>query len=125
MMCFGLMSCSCLLSGLVCYFFFFKQKTAYEMRISDWSSDVCSSDLWHPVGDVLRVANLAHHVFVEAAGCHVSPLAEIDFGRVGASTRAAPVLGTPSFGRNPAKEQAPILRRTLNRPPLPQPQRSE
>src|SRR3546814_9503137 len=28
-----------------CRFFFFKQKTAYEMRISDWSSDVCSSDL--------------------------------------------------------------------------------
>src|SRR3546814_4857394 len=28
------------------YFFFFKQKTAYEMRISDWSSDVCSSDLY-------------------------------------------------------------------------------
>src|SRR3546814_4096074 len=28
-----------------CCFFFFKQKTAYEMRISDWSSDVCSSDL--------------------------------------------------------------------------------
>src|SRR3546814_428983 len=27
-------------------FFFFKQKTAYDMRISDWSSDVCSSDLW-------------------------------------------------------------------------------
>src|SRR3546814_5456860 len=27
------------------YFVFFKQKTAYEMRISDWSSDVCSSDL--------------------------------------------------------------------------------
>src|SRR3546814_1362187 len=34
---------------MCCYFlvviFFFKQKTAYEMRISDWSSDVCSSDL--------------------------------------------------------------------------------
>src|SRR3546814_11906141 len=32
---------------MTCYydFFFFKQKTAYEMRISDWSSDVCSSDL--------------------------------------------------------------------------------
>src|SRR3546814_2967640 len=29
----------------MCGFFFFKQKTAYEMRISDWSSDVCSSDL--------------------------------------------------------------------------------
>src|SRR3546814_17541828 len=30
---------------LFVFFFFFKQKTAYEMRISDWSSDVCSSDL--------------------------------------------------------------------------------
>src|SRR3546814_4851964 len=30
---------------IFCCFFFFKQKTAYEMRISDWSSDVCSSDL--------------------------------------------------------------------------------
>src|SRR3546814_12469122 len=30
---------------MCCIFFFFKQKTAYEMRISDWSSDVCSSDL--------------------------------------------------------------------------------
>src|SRR3546814_15750715 len=29
----------------IIFFFFFKQKTAYEMRISDWSSDVCSSDL--------------------------------------------------------------------------------
>src|SRR3546814_5830164 len=40
-------------------FFFFKQKTAYEMRISDWSSDVCSSDLVladafdHPAPDLL------------------------------------------------------------------------
>src|SRR3546814_2298780 len=34
--------------GLVVSFFFFKQKTAYEMRISDWSSDVCSSDLPEP-----------------------------------------------------------------------------
>src|SRR3546814_9001018 len=40
-------------NGVICvavlfclfFFFFFKQKTAYEMRISDWSSDVCSSDL--------------------------------------------------------------------------------
>src|SRR3546814_12005696 len=30
---------------MLCLFLFFKQKTAYEMRISDWSSDVCSSDL--------------------------------------------------------------------------------
>src|SRR3546814_5164661 len=32
-------------TSLCYFFFFFKQKTAYEMRISDWSSDVCSSDL--------------------------------------------------------------------------------
>src|SRR3546814_9919070 len=31
---------------LFIFFFFFKQKTAYELRISDWSSDVCSSDLY-------------------------------------------------------------------------------
>src|SRR3546814_6548045 len=35
----------CRLDYFVSLFFFFKQKTAYEMRISDWSSDVCSSDL--------------------------------------------------------------------------------
>src|SRR3546814_10118557 len=42
------------LSSYLFVVFFFKQKTAYEMRISDWSSDVCSSDLmtdpnWEPV----------------------------------------------------------------------------
>src|SRR3546814_8229509 len=40
--------CCVVFSYCVCgvlLFFFFKQKTAYEMRISDWSSDVCSSDL--------------------------------------------------------------------------------
>src|SRR3546814_6495386 len=39
-------------SSSLLLFFFFKQKTAYEMRISDWSSDVCSSDLF----DILRTA---------------------------------------------------------------------
>src|SRR3546814_8580194 len=39
-----LVALSCRVGWLV-IFFFFKQKTAYEMRISDWSSDVCSSDL--------------------------------------------------------------------------------
>src|SRR3546814_3956681 len=37
--------CLFLFRPFVFFFFFFKQKTAYEMRISDWSSDVCSSDL--------------------------------------------------------------------------------
>src|SRR3546814_18676439 len=62
-----------IISFVVCvyiFIFFFKQKTAYEMRISDWSSDVCSSDLLslcHPVfylellrigGGLNRVRNL-------------------------------------------------------------------
>src|SRR3546814_5951866 len=49
------MDCMSYVIGFV--FFFFKQKTAYEMRISDWSSDVCSSDLVvHHPGDDLAVA---------------------------------------------------------------------
>src|SRR3546814_2506214 len=47
-------------------FFFFTQKTAYEMRISDWSSDVCSSDLQQRLGALYRfgrqaAAGLAQH----------------------------------------------------------------
>src|SRR3546814_8497052 len=47
------------------YFFFFKQKTAYEMRISDWSSDVCSSDLdaRQPVGG--RLGQRAQRIAVK------------------------------------------------------------
>src|SRR3546814_13410159 len=41
-------------------FFFFKQKTAYEMRISDWSSDVCSSDLHLSVSEDRAI--VARHV---------------------------------------------------------------
>src|SRR3546814_14192118 len=47
-------------------FFFFKQKTAYEMRISDWSSDVCSSDLDLPqIGDPFVDQDRARRVFLE------------------------------------------------------------
>src|SRR3546814_10895328 len=46
--------------SVIC-FFFFKQKTAYEMRISDWSSDVCSSDL-HPAGAGLDDAVANHYL---------------------------------------------------------------
>src|SRR3546814_6270751 len=55
-------------------FFFFKQKTAYEMRISDWSSDVCSSDLAvrrfgsdDEDGAVFRLVALLHMVWREGA----------------------------------------------------------
>src|SRR3546814_4725928 len=42
---------------MVVTFFFFKQKTAYEMRISDWSSDVCSSDLSYFLNKLGRYAS--------------------------------------------------------------------
>src|SRR3546814_10577706 len=49
MVCVRILLCVCYLwyhsCLIVMSFFFFKQKTAYDMRISDWSSDVCSSDL--------------------------------------------------------------------------------
>src|SRR3546814_7532841 len=44
------------------WFFFFKQKTAYEMRISDWSSDVCSSDLAQPDHGGKRCGDIAELV---------------------------------------------------------------
>src|SRR3546814_10103812 len=50
----------------VFFFFFFKQKTAYEMRISDWSSDVCSSDLWNP-WLIWHSVDLPHEAFERMA----------------------------------------------------------
>src|SRR3546814_8682673 len=52
-------------------FFFFKQKTAYEMRISDWSSDVCSSDL-RAIGAIGRgEAHILDHLLGRSAGAAV------------------------------------------------------
>src|SRR3546814_2897072 len=57
------MNIAVVLLSILYFFFFFKQKTAYEMRISDWSSDVCSSDLspdidlarWEDIVRLIRV----------------------------------------------------------------------
>src|SRR3546814_9737969 len=61
------------------FFFFFKQKTAYEMRISDWSSDVCSSDLlqrfYRRSERSERVFQLVGHVGGKSLG-RVDPLAQ-------------------------------------------------
>src|SRR3546814_5738664 len=54
-------------------FFFFKQKTAYEMRISDWSSDVCSSDL-----TVRVAANLGYRAIVVGDACACFDLKDAD-----------------------------------------------
>src|SRR3546814_4093631 len=51
-------------------FFFFKQKTAYEMRISDWSSDVCSSDL---APTLFSVNSMTENLIVFAHGKESGP----------------------------------------------------
>src|SRR3546814_10031188 len=61
--------------------FFFKQKSAYEMRISDWSSDVCSSDLLGPQGDAgaVEIRKIAGaHIDRAKAGPHVAPVEQVE-----------------------------------------------
>src|SRR3546814_2533698 len=60
--------------------FFFKQKTAYEMRISDWSSDVCSSDLTDAVGNVEEVTSVRGALKCERA-VGLSPVASGSYTR--------------------------------------------
>src|SRR3546814_19137906 len=64
-MCFVFVSMYVLLYVL-CLVFFFKQKTAYEMRISDWSSDVCSSDL-DEAGNAIRMIGTCQDITEDKA----------------------------------------------------------
>src|SRR3546814_8630200 len=65
-------------------FFFFKQKTAYEMRISDWSSDVCSSDLPFKISgvefkeDLDTAGSTDYRKFVSQTGIDLQPNMGID-----------------------------------------------
>src|SRR3546814_2849400 len=64
------------------FFFFFKQKTAYEMRISDWSSDVCSSDLVAVTAAMLMGLGFAP---LQAAGLSlIANTAPVAYGALGA-----------------------------------------
>src|SRR3546814_1995098 len=76
--------------------FFFKQKTAYDMRISDWSSDVCSSDLMDERDLGITRGNLAHHVTPQLRG----------FEHIGLVDRMEPLLAPhrhfEAHGRDPA-----------------------
>src|SRR3546814_4278513 len=60
-----------LFSGVL--WFFFKQKTAYEMRISDWSSDVCSSDLLDIACGTGRIAIPVARAGIPVTGIDLSP----------------------------------------------------
>src|SRR3546814_744332 len=75
----------CLVYTTSCVFFFFKQKAAYERRIGDWSSDVCSSDL---LNVVLAVVVLREHLPV--AGQIAVALAAVGVGILGWQAGAIP-----------------------------------
>src|SRR3546814_6640575 len=64
-----------------CYFFFFKQKTAYEMRISDWSSDVCSSDLFS-VPAIAQQLDAAAAAEAPAPSSAAKPAADSDDSKI-------------------------------------------
>src|SRR5213594_3073212 len=75
---------------LVMKFFFFKQKTAYEISVRDWSSDVCSSDLAGPAGPA------AHPGRCQTEGTHLLPGADAD-------DRSVRADGFSDAGRGPGR----------------------
>src|SRR3546814_4088955 len=77
--------------------FFVKQKAAYEMRISDWSSDVCSSDLRLLPGSSMRTSGIGFHSFLQLlAGTegHHGPGRDRDF-LAGLRVAAGPLVLAP------------------------------
>src|SRR3546814_4397912 len=92
-------------------FFFFQQKTAYEMRISDWSSDVCSSDLAGRVGLDAASARL-----VEVQERPALPIERYDRVRASDGTRQrlhqedfCQVLGYPEGLKYEARERKSVV----------------
>src|SRR3546814_8737288 len=91
----------CSWCGLI--FFFFKQKTAYEMRISDWSSDVCSSDL--------AAAGLGRAVDQDAPLAHLLDIvampwqALVDHVEIGVGA----VLETDAVGAQPVHRREDVV----------------
>src|SRR3546814_13576291 len=69
----------CFSMRISCLFFFFKQKTAYEMRISDWSSDVCSSDLHIAFAVESREKQLEVRKALMETGYQVTPVIDRDY----------------------------------------------
>src|SRR3546814_16090595 len=106
--------CFSFLTLLFFCFFFFKQKTAYEMRISDWSSDVCSSDL---VG-ALRTAGGDRHDAVHRRslpGAH-RPHARLRNDRCGGVRRRAAQLADPRRPARPGDRRRALQRAAVRHP---------
>src|SRR3546814_7965532 len=85
----------------VFFFFFFKQKTAYEMRISDWSSDVCSSDLLRTNG--VSVSSIQNIVILTGAGVSAESGIDTfrDAGGLWEQHRVEDVATPEAFARDP------------------------
>src|SRR3546814_2715377 len=82
-------------------FFFFKQKTAYEMRISDWSSDVCSSDLQDANGVRSSLASYSGKVivlnFIYANCSDICPLHSERIAEIQDMVNRTPMKGLVEF----------------------------
>src|SRR5213596_4209905 len=73
------------------FFFFFKQKTAYEIRPCDWSSDVCSSDL--PAGEMLKRSKRSTRTLSRTSVATMSAASRSEERRVGKECRSCVDLG--------------------------------
>src|SRR3546814_19867675 len=97
------------------FFFFFKQKTAYEMRISDWSSDVCSSDLLgFPIDEIGALLSLWSDRSRASADVKALALARADeLGRTAAALEAmrASLVDLAERCRGDDRPDCPILAR--------------
>src|SRR3546814_3199445 len=94
-------ACVCVYMLSIYFIFFFKQKTAYEMRISDWSSDVCSSDLKEPQWrSVIALPDFPRYrdLHAETAGSLAAAQIEVWWvDQAGAVQRPCrPLAGTPA-----------------------------
>src|SRR3546814_2793086 len=100
----------------MCLCFFFKQKTAYEMRISDWSSDVCSSDL---SSGRRRVETRPAGLRAPASCCH--PERSEGSGLAAPEGRSLAALGTTGTMRplrRPLAHSPQFLQELLEQPPV-------
>src|SRR3546814_5329603 len=90
----SMLLCNSVCVFLFLYIFFFKQKTAYEMRISDWSSDVCSSDLLRQHQRVHLARDIEEHGrFGIEPDQRLHPIPRIGDDPGGAGRDGADVLG--------------------------------
>src|SRR3546814_19904098 len=112
-------------------FFFFKQKTAYEMRISDWSSDVCSSDLTGMTAYEIMLSESQERMLMiirpesEAEARAVFDKWDLDFAVIGTVTETGRIVLTKDGAVQADIPVGPLVTEApeYDRPPPPSPKR--